>query len=187
MSLTDLGTPDHTSTAYIAVASGVLYAAAGAVYQRSGNEWVEVPGFPAGVAWMLTAMGGLLYVMVGIEGASHVYRFEGGSSWTDLGSFGESSIVAMCADATHVYIAVDDQHTYRYDGGTTWTDLGAPSENSILALAIHGGHLHIGSADGHVYRYSTGTTWTDLGAPTGGEVRALASCAGSLYAAPWDG
>ncbi|MFH1151050.1 MAG: DUF5719 family protein, partial [Actinomycetota bacterium] len=114
----------------------------------------------------------------------HVYHYDGGTSWTDVGPAGSGNMRSMVWTGANLFVGSSDSHVYRYDGGTTWIDTGlVGGGDQIRALAWHGSNLYAGRHDGHVYRYDGGTTWTDVGqlGPGVNHVMALLSDGTNLY------
>ncbi|MHB8893924.1 MAG: hypothetical protein ACYC99_01940 [Candidatus Geothermincolia bacterium] len=138
------------------------------------DTWSDTrPGAPAQQVNALVWTGSYLY-----EGTAdgHVYKYEGGTVWTDTGN-PSFSVECLLWTGTGLYAGCGDGRVYRYDGGTTWTDTGAGA-GSTEALAWTGGSIYAGHAAGNVYRYDGGTTWTDTGSPGG---------ASSVNAVSWSG
>lgn len=98
----------------------------------------------------------------------HLYRYEGGSSWTDVGEPGglmaETNIFSVYNG--NLYAGVNNGEVYRYDGGTTWTSIGDPGTgNDIAGLTVFKSNLYTCTANGYIYRYDGDSSWTYIGRP----------------------
>jgi len=122
------------------------------------------------------------------QDACHVFRYAGGTEWTDCGHVGDSlrtpSVYSMivhkgdlyCGTGTYDWTDVkpdkrDFVRVYRYAGREEWVDCGQPGTNyRILSLASYKGDLYCGTdamralpEAGKVHRYAGGTEWEDCG------------------------
>lgn len=136
----------------------------------------------------LATFGGNLYAGTGLSGAGNgdVYRYNGGTSWTQIGgdalntSWASStieSVTSLYSDGTYLYAGtgttINDADLWRYNG-TSWTQIGGDSINSgwgaglemVRSMTSFGGNLYAGLGDGSqkaaVYKFN-GTTWTAIG------------------------
>ncbi|MDD5626263.1 MAG: DUF2341 domain-containing protein, partial [Patescibacteria group bacterium] len=161
-----------------AIFDGKLYIISGGnvSYTTSGTSWTSIGG--GGIlSNALAVFNGTLYAAS--TNANHIYRWDGGTTWTDVGVAGSGTIYDITVFNGKLYIPIyGASHVYRYDGGTTWTDLGGPGgwEN---ALTVFNNNLYLATGS-HVYRYDGGTTWTSIG--TSGWVASLAVYNNLLYA-----
>ncbi len=139
--------------------------------------------------------------------AAHVYRWEGGTQWTDCGRLGNDpacrSVMSLLAHNGHLYAGSGCwdwerasgrwpgfkpafARVYLWEGGTQWKDLGQIGTSArVLSLAGFDGNLFAGldrRGGGHVFRLHNGR-WEDLGAPNGDNVENLLGVGSTLYAA----
>jgi dienelactone hydrolase len=147
---TDCGSPDAANgIGGMAVYEGHLYA--GSTRYNAGGSALE--GSPN------EAPGG------------RVFRYEGGTRWTDCGRLGQANeVFSMVVFKGKLYAAPlykEGKGLYRYEGGTRWAWCGAaPEDRRVEPLTVYNGRLYAGSYDkGHVVRYDGGQAWTELGTP----------------------
>ncbi len=214
----DCGRPGRTSIVPFALAAheGQLYAGtcepgqneSGRVYRYAGGqEWVDC-GAP-GLSNAITAMavfGGQLYVGTGkyrLGGSSltesdnpnlggKVFRYEGGTRWTDCGQLPNSEAVSglvVFRDRLYAGSLYRPAGFFRYDGDAKWADVGTPNGKRVEALGVFNGHLYATCYDeGHVFRFD-GQSWTDcgqLGEPTENtQTYSFAVYEGRLYVGTW--
>jgi len=142
----------------------------------TSNTWVD-SGVPTGGATRLCYRESDAKLYAG-SGNGHVYRYDGGTKWTDVGNPGNQDLIGIGPIA---YNPVDHKlyamagNIYRYDGGTTWVDTGEPGSTTITSLAFNGADskIYAGHGFGQVYCYNGGTSWSSVGA-LGGVVSGLA-------------
>jgi hypothetical protein len=97
-----------------------------------------------------------------------VYRYDGGTSWTDCGSPGVR-MMSLTVFHGHLYGAGNEGNkrggVYRYEGGTSWSRTGdQPGADQNYAFAAHEGKLYLGTwPEATVFRYEGGETWTNTG------------------------
>jgi len=126
----------------------------------------------------------------------HVYRYEGGREWTDLGRVGKSrNVLCMASYKGDLYAGVsfDDLGgeqpagcVYRLDETTgDWVFCGQVGQSQrIECMAICNGHLYVGTiwsdpgTDG-VYRYKGGQEW-EWCDPNGANITSLGIYRGTL-------
>lgn len=116
-----------------------------------------------------------------------IYRWDGGTSWTDVsGSLG-SYITALVVVGSALYVSLQSGHVYKYDG-VSFSDIGIPIGGEWpISLCGHADDLYAGTNNAKVARYDgSGTSWTSLG-DTGLRgsswwVYALCSWNGQLFA-----
>lgn len=164
----DCGAPDPSnSISSLAVHRGKLYAGAtrynlgGSALQPSAND---APG-------------------------GRVYRYEGGSKWTDCGRPGESISISGMAEyrgrlyASSLYAPAG---TFRYEGGDRWVSCGTPGGRRVEAMAVYNGALYgTGYDAGEVYRFE-GKEWVTVGRlPETTQTYGFAIFEGKLYVSTW--
>lgn len=147
----------------------------GRLYAGSGNwDWIkargQVPGFtPSKV---------------------HVYEYQGGTEWRDLGQVGEGyRVMCMGSFAGDLYAGMDKGagggKVFRYtDSG--WIDCGAPDGLNIEGLLPSAGSLYA-STHGSVYQYEGDTTWTCIGKDPHGidQIHCMTEVGGQLWIGTW--
>lgn len=127
----------------------------------------------------------------------HVYRYEGGTNWTDCGKIGDvRSVSGLAVYQGKLYAGTGTTGSwrdrprwrgmYRFDGIGKWTDCGCPG-NRITHLGVHNGGLYGLSYDaGQFYRYQGGTNWLSLGpVPDTTQVYGMISYEGKLHVGTW--
>ena len=169
-SWTDCGSP-HPSNAItsLAVHEGRLYAAA-SHYRAAGSSIAESENVVPG---------------------GRVFRYEGGTEWSDCGQLGEAEAVGGMAVykgrlyASSMYAPAG---LFRYEGGMSWFHCGHPG-GRVEALALHDGHLYGSGWDQHrpgVYRFDGPGAWADCGAPPDTtQTYSFAMYQGRLHAGTW--
>ena len=159
------------------------------------STWSKIGGDGTGIVsgnaivHSMQVHGGSLYVGTGsTAGLGDVYRYNGGTSWTQVGGDGLNSgwaastfesVLSMTSDGTNLYagigVTTTDAEVWRWNG-TTWSKIGGDGVNSswntnyetVESLTAYGGNLYAGlgntnsQADGEVWRYSAGT-WSQIG------------------------
>ncbi len=219
---TDCGRPGtNQQVKSLTVFDGDLYAAVwepgknqtGHVYRYAGGKrWIDC-GSPdkANAIASMAVFNGKLYV--GSErysggGSSlplspnendggSVFRYEGGSRWTNCGKIADvRSVSGLAVFNGKLYAGTgttgawrDTPRTrgmYRYDGDGNWTSCGCPGLR-VTHLSVHNGSLFGLSYDaGGFFRYDGGTNWTRLGPlPDTTQVYATAIYEGRLHAGTW--
>ncbi len=219
---TDCGRPGtNQQVKSLTVFDGDLYAAVwepgknqtGHVYRYAGGKrWIDC-GSPdkANAIASMAVFNGKLYV--GSErysggGSSlplspnendggSVFRYEGGSRWTNCGKIADvRSVSGLAVFNGKLYAGTgttgawrDTPRTrgmYRYDGDGNWTSCGCPGLR-VTHLSVHNGNLFGLSYDaGGFFRYDGGTNWTHLGPlPDTTQVYATAIYEGRLHAGTW--
>jgi hypothetical protein len=100
----------------------------------------------------------------GICGPTHVFRYEGGTKWTDCGQFGEARRVLSLASFDGALYAGDDEgKAWRYERDGEWVFCGRLGHHDrVNAMMVYRGHLY-GAPHGAVYRYEGGTEWVLVG------------------------
>ena len=151
----DCGAPDQSnSVTALAVHHGRLYAGTGK-YRLAGSALQESEN---------TAFGG------------RVFRYEGGSRWTDCGQLPETEAVGgfvVFRGQLYASSLYRPAGFFRYEGESRWSSLpvpqgidpatSAPGSKRVEALTVFDGFIYASSYDGgHVYRFD-GQDWTDCG------------------------
>ena len=187
----DCGRPGGALLAFsLAVHEQALYAGtcepaagqSGKVYRYAGGqEWIDC-GAPdqSNAVTALAVHRGELYAGTGkyrLAGSAlpesqnpqpggRIFRYAGGSQWTDCGQLPDAEAVGGLVEyrgqlyASSLYRPAG---FFRYDGGTRWDDCGTPGGKRVEALCVYNGFLYASSYDGgRVYRYD-GRSWTDCG------------------------
>lgn len=168
---TNCGSPDRANgVGSMAVWNGKLYAgsarynAGGSLLAKSGN-------------W---------------EPGGRVFRYEGGTRWTDCGRLGEANeVFSMAVFRDRLYacpLYKEGRGLYRYEGGARWTIAALPPEDRrIQPLALFNGSLYGGSYNnGRFFRYDGERTLLDLGqVPDTSQVYSFAIHEGRLFAGTW--
>lgn len=153
----------------------------GRVYRYSGGtDWVDCGApDPSNAVTAMAVFQGKLYVGTGryrVAGSSlpespndepggRVFRYEGGTTWTDCGQLPESIAVgglAVFQGKLHAGSLYAPAGFFRYEGETEWKALETPGAR-VEAIAAFEGKLYASTYDkGHVFRFD-GETWEDLG------------------------
>ena len=219
---TDCGRPGtNQQIKSLVVYDGDLYAAvwepaagqAGHLYRYAGGtRWVDC-GSPdlANAITGLAVFNGKLYAGTELYsggGSSlplspnenhggRVFRYEGGTRWTDCGKVADvRSISGLAVYKGKLYAGTgttgawrDKLRTrgmYRYDGDRKWTSCGCP-DLRVVHLCVHNGDLFgLSYDDGGFFRYDGGTDWTRLGpVPDTTQVYSTAVYEGSIHVGTW--
>ncbi|MFM2094659.1 MAG: hypothetical protein RIS70_1783 [Planctomycetota bacterium] len=233
----DCGRPSPTSN-YVSnsltVFDGQLYAAT--IDGKEESDWCHVWRYAGGKEWIdcgrvgqrkttgvmgLIVYQGHLYagtstydwtrVFSGEYEPARVYRYEGGTTWTDCGQPGEMlRINCMAIFGGRLYVGGDrgmpppgekqwtgrPYRVYVWEGGTKWSVAGEfpaePPQNCYPhAMAVHDGRLYVGYPN--VWAYD-GRNWEFAGTPIGDtpidqkpflQVHALEVFRGKLLAGMW--
>jgi hypothetical protein len=141
----DCGAPDRcNAVSAMAVHEGKLYAAT-AKYQFAGSALPE-SGNP--------------------NPGGGVYRYDGGTTWTEVGRLPDTEAVGgLVVYKGRLYASslYKPAGFFRYEADGRWTKLPVPDGKRVESLAVYDGLLWATSYDGgRVYRYD-GTAWKDLG------------------------
>lgn len=141
----DCGAPDRcNAVSAMAVHQGKLYAAT-AKYRFAGSALLESENPNRG--------GG-------------VYRYDGGTTWTEVGRLPDTEAVgglAVYKGRLYASSLYKPAGFFRYEADGRWTALPVPDGKRVESLGVYDGHLWATSYDGgRVYRYD-GSSWTDFG------------------------
>jgi hypothetical protein len=214
----DCGRPGKNSILAFALAvhDGGLYAGtcepdageSGRVYRYAGDaEWVDCGSpAPSNAITSMAAYDGKLYVGTGkyrLGGSAltesenthlggRVFRYDGGTRWTDCGQLPAAEAVSgLVVYRGRLYAGslYKPAGFFRYEGGTKWVDCGTPGGNRVEALGVYDGFLYATCYDGgRVYRFD-GAAWTDCGQLGDPQINtqtySLAVHAGRLYVGTW--
>lgn len=220
----DCGRPGKATLAFgLAVHEGALYAGtcepgkdeSGRVYRYGGGEsWLDC-GAPdkSNTVTALAVHHGKLYAGTGkyrLAGSSlkesenttlggRVFRYEGGTRWTDCGQLPETEAVGgfvVFKDQLYASSLYKPAGFFRYEGQSRWSALPVPQgvdlktsaigPKRVEALTVHDGFIYASSYDGgHVHRFD-GKTWTDCGQlGDNTQTYSFAQLEGSLYVGTW--
>jgi Concanavalin A-like lectin/glucanases superfamily len=144
----------------------------------------------------------------GRDETGRVYRFEGGSEWTDLGSPDRcNAFSAMCVHKGELYVAsskyrlagsslVESENpnfggrVFRLDLDDKWVDCGRVSSDTeaISSMIEFKGKLYACSLykPAGFFRFDGGETWTQCPLPEGKRVEATTVFNGGLFATCYD-
>lgn len=212
----DRGRPGNNLFVYaMAVYEGQLYAGtfetgedeAGHVYRYAGrSEWVDC-GSPdrCNAVTSLAVYDGKLYAGVSRYRArgsalpdspnehpgGKIYRYEGGSEWTDCGKLGDADAVfsLLVFDGKLYSNPIYHQGVYRYEGGTSWTHVGTPGRR-LMAMTVFNGSLYAAGNEGRnrggVFRYDGKSSWIYVGDQPGTtQTYSFAAYGGKMYVGTW--
>ncbi len=149
------------------------------VYKYDGSSWTQI-GAPPGINGVLAMYnGGLYYGSWIIDTGSQVWRYDGGTKWTQINTngFGDVNNVdiysmvqygsVLCVGTLNVNTGTE---IWQYDG-TKWTQInpdgfGDASTRETQALIEYNGCLYAGTGNytkgAQVWRYDVGTKWTQI-------------------------
>lgn len=149
---------------YSGLAPTVAHHIGGKVFRYENGKWVDL-GQLLGVDGIngMAVFRGKLHVTGFYQPA--MFRYEGGTNWTSLGSPGGMRPEALCVYNGAMYATgYDEGAVYRFDG-ESWSRAGTLGDaTQIYGLAIHNGKLHAGSwPKGTVYRYEGNDQWVSTG------------------------
>jgi hypothetical protein len=203
----DCGAPDKANAiTSMAVLDGQLYvgsgkyrlrgsalpetkneAVGGSVFRyRGGQQWEDCGkvGTETETIGGLVAFRGKLYATSAYKPAG-LFRYEGGTTWTPLGSFNGRRSEALGIHNGRIYTSVwDGGSVFEFDG-EKFNDLGSVDGNTqTYGFINHGGELMVATwPKGTMYRWGGGQQWISagrLGQET--EVMATAHYNGKVYA-----
>lgn len=136
----------------------------GKVFRYENGKWVDL-GQLVGVDGIngMAVYRGKLHVTGFYQPA--MFRYEGGTEWTSLGSPNGMRPEALCVYNGDLYATgYDEGAVYRFDG-ETWNSTGILGDaTQVYGLVVHQGRLHAGTwPQGTVYRYEEDGRWTSTG------------------------
>lgn len=159
---------NHHSVMSLLVHDGALYAGTGIW------DWVqalgELPGAPA-------------------PAPTRVFRYEGGTTWKDLGQVGNGSrVLCLVSFDGNLYAGIDrigGGRAYKLDGDR-WIDCGAPDGKNFECFLPFGGTL-FASTHGNVYQYGGGQAWKQIGAAPHGinQIHSMQVFGGNILLGTW--
>ena len=160
--------PNHHSVMSMIVHDGKLYAGTGIW------DWVQALG--------------------GLEGApppaaTHVFVYEGGTHWRDVGQVGNGSrVLCLASFAGSLYAGIDSVgggRVFRYQGNA-WFDCGAPDGRNLECLIPWGGKLYA-ATHGNFYHSLVDGSWKPIGKEPHGinQVHSMQVVGGELLAGTW--
>ena len=181
----DCGSPDKANAiAALAVHDGKLYAGS-ELYSGGGSSLPLSPNKHHG---------------------GTVYRYEGGTRWTNCGKIADvRSVSGFATFKGKLYAGTGTtgawrteanggsfdvqprtRGMYRYDGDGQWTDCGCPGLR-VVHLSVHNGDLFgLSYDDGGFFRYEGGKDWTRMGPlPDTTQVYGTAVYEGRIHAGTW--
>ena len=124
-----------------------------------------------------------------ISGKVHVFEYQGGTEWRDLGQVGEGHrIMSLGSFDGDLYAGLGQEgggKVFRYTG-SEWLDCGAPDGLNIESFLPSGGALYA-ATHGSVYRYEGDTTWNCIGKDPHGitQIHSMAEIGGQLWIGTW--
>lgn len=147
----------------------------GRLYAGSGNwDWAKAEGHFPGF----------------VPSKVHVYEYEGGEEWRDLGQVGEGHrLMSLGSHGGDLYAGMDrgtgGGKVFRL-AGDEWVDCGAPDGLNIESFLPSGGALYA-ATHGSVYRYDGGRDWTCIGRDPHGinQIHCMAEIDGKLWIGTW--
>ncbi len=120
---------------------------------------------------------------------THVFVYEGGTDWRDLGQVGEGTrVLCMGSFDGELYVGIDAMgggRCFKYDG-VKWIDCGAPDGRNMECFVPLGGTLYV-ATHGNIHRYEGGRKWTCIGSDPHGieQIHSFQVFGGSLYIGTW--
>lgn len=156
----------------------------GKVFRYDNGQWVDLGQLPGvdGVHGMAVFQG-KLHVTGFYQPA--LFRYEGGTDWTSLGSPGGMRPESLCVYNGSLFATgFDEGAVYRFDG-ETWHRAGLLGDaTQVYGIVIHEGKLHAGTwPKGTVYRYEGDDRWVTVGRlGNSEEVMGMNVYNGKLYA-----
>jgi hypothetical protein len=149
---------------YSGLAPTIAHHIGGKVFRYEDGRWVDL-GQLLGVDGIngMAVFRGQLYVTGFYQPA--LFRYEGGTEWTSLGSPDGMRPEALCVYNGSLFATgYDEGAVYRFDG-EAWHRTGLLGDaTQVYGLVIHDGQLHAGTWPmGTVYRYDGDDNWTSTG------------------------
>ena len=169
---------------YSGLAPTTAHHIGGKVFRYENKRWVDL-GQLLGVDGVngMAVFRGKLYVTGFYQPA--LFRYEGGTEWTSLGSPEGMRPEALCVFNGSLFATgYDEGAVYRFDG-ERWQRAGTLGDaTQIYGLVIHEGRLFAGTwPNGTVYKYEGDSRWSSVGRlGVAEEVMALNVYNGKLYA-----
>lgn len=149
---------------YSGLAPTIAHHIGGKVFRYENGKWVDL-GQLLGVDGIngMAIFKGKLHVTGFYQPA--MFRYEGGTEWTSLGSPGGMRPEALCVYNGAIYATgYDEGAVYRFDG-ESWSRAGTLGDaTQVYGFAIHAGKLYAGTwPNGTVYRYEGDDQWVSTG------------------------
>ena len=169
---------------YSGLAPTTAHHIGGKVFRYENGRWVDL-GQLLGVDGIngMAVFKGKLHVTGFYQPA--MFRYEGGTEWTSLGSPDGMRPEALCVYNGSLYATgYDEGAVYRFDG-QAWHRTGLLGDSTqVYGLVIHEGKLHAGTwPKGTIYRYEGDDKWVSTGRlGTAEEVMGPNVYNGKLYA-----
>ncbi|MFP6767457.1 MAG: LamG domain-containing protein [Planctomycetaceae bacterium] len=181
----DLGTPDRcNAVSTLCSYNGEIFAGT-SKYRLGGSSLPESPNlnhggrvyrYTGGKTWKSVGKLGkaeALYGSVVYKDRLYVsalyspglFRYDGGSRWTDCGTFEGKRVEALAVYNGAIYATgFDEAGVYRYDG-KGWEHLGIVGKNTqTYGFTVYQGKLHVSSwPTGSVFRFDGKEKWTFVG------------------------
>lgn len=180
---TDLGRPgtathiyctcEHLGNLYVGTAeagsTGKVY-----LYVSSGN--FTDCGRPGNATHIydLLSVGGYLFAAVAVTGstaAARVFRWNGGTSWTDTGLFQDPSsrveVIGVHDGSMYAGVSAVQCKMWKFASMGSWIDcgnVGTTGVSRIMSMLSFSGSLYVGTGTtAYTFKYTAPTTWTDSG------------------------
>lgn len=121
---------------------------------------------------------------------TRVYRYEGGTTWRDLGAVGKAQrVLCLASFQGALYAGLDrgDQgRCFRLEKDT-WVDVGVLDDRDNFECLMPFGGVLYGASHFAIYRYEGGQKWTCIGRRPSGisQIHSLQVYAGALWAGTW--
>ena len=122
-------------------------------------------------------------------GPTHVFRYQGGTEWEDLGQIGDGTrVLCLASYGGDLYAGIDavgGGRCFRFDGAR-WHDCGSPDGRNLECLLPFQGQLHA-ATHGNVWRHEGGEQWTQIGNDPHGinQIHSMCVFDGSLALGTW--
>ena len=120
---------------------------------------------------------------------THVFVYEGGKTWRDLGQVGAGTrVLSMASFNDELYISLDPRgtgHVHKYDG-EKWGDCGSPDAGHPGCLLPFGGKLYASTRDS-IYEYEGGQAWKCIGVRPHGieQIHCMQVIGGKMHLGTW--
>jgi hypothetical protein len=174
-----------------------------------GEEWVDcgrLGGDPSHLSVMsMIVHEGHLYAGTGIwdwgraeearrasppNALTHVFRYEGGTTWRDLGQVGSAQrVICMASFGGELYAGLDrgDEGRCFKLRGDRWIDAGVLEDRDNFECLMPLGGVLYGASHFAVYRYDGDRTWTCIGRRPFDitQIHSLQVFGGKLWAGTW--
>lgn len=121
---------------------------------------------------------------------THVFRYEGGTEWRDLGQVGKAQrVICMASFEGDLFVGLDrgdEGRCFRLQGDR-WIDAGVLDDRDNFECLMPVGGVLYGASHFAVYRYDGGRTWKCIGRRPFGitQIHSFQGFAGKLWAGTW--